>query len=1818
MLFDFGFVGGVGVGARYRRLLLSGSALASLTLGALLVMSAGPALAAGGDGGGNPASGGADSATAAGTNGVAGAALGQGGGGGGAGAAGGTGGDGGGAGAGTGGAAGTAGNNAAGGSNAGGGGGGGGAHGSVSAALPGANSAGVNGGAGGTGVGTGKGGGGGAGGYGAVITGAGALGNFGPFTATGGNGGTGTVGGTGGIALDFTNAAAKSFTLDAGAAVTGGAGGASGLPVTGGAGIVGQNLTITMGGGTVAGGSSANAVTFTGGTNALIFNTASSGLTGNVAVTGSLDLSTTVVTTTVGNNITGSGAVSKSGSGTVTLSGINTYSGGTSINAGTLQVAHANPQDIDDLGSGTVTFNGGTLANATSTAILTNSVQLNAPGGTVKDGGTGFILNGNITGAGGLTVAPTLFISLGGNNSYFGATQVTSGTLYAISGTALSANSSFRIASGATLDIDTFGVAIGSLADAAPGSGGTVTSSLNATLTTGQDGLSTTFSGQITQSPVAQLALTKVGLGTLTLAGPNNYTGGTVISAGTLMGGAANTFSSLSATTINTGATLNLGGFAQTINNVALAGGFLTNGSLSGAVTSTGGVITSVGGSMTLTANGGFTTFVGTNPYTGATTVNSGAVLLANNNNAYSAASAMTINTGGTVNLGGFAQTINAVALAGGTLQSGPLTGAVTSTGGALYTISGSASVTANGGTTTFLSNTYTGITKVNNGATLLGGGNNAFSAASTMEVNAGGTLNLGGFAQTINSVTLNNGTLRNGSLTGVVTVTSGTISDISGSASVVAGFSTTMSGTNTYTGTTTISIGATLGASNANALSAASAVTINGGILDLGFGQTIASVTLNHGILGGGALTGAITSNGGNINTLGGTATVTATSATTQLSGVNTYTGVTTINNGATLTASTPDALSHASATTIKTGGVLDLGPFAQTVNMVSLAGGTLQDGSLAGAVSSSGGTINGVAGAMTLATSSGTTTLSGSNSYTGVTTVNGGTVQAANTNAFSANSAHTIAAGAFLNLNSFDQTIGSLAGGGNVILGNAILTEGNDNSSTTYSGVMSGTGGFAKSGGGTTTLAGVNTYTGVSSVTGGTLIIAAGGGITSNILVSPGAELDNSGTIAGSPGTLAAGNVANSGTFKNALSGTVSGELQNSGTATNAGAVNGGVFNGFGGSLTTTGIVAGGLINLGTVNAAGAVNGAIANNAGGTFNVGGTMTSDSTFNNSTATSRLLVNSGTYTVTGGVTNSGTNAGGGILVAAGATLTANSGLTNNAGATINNLGVITALSVLNNGGIVSGTGNTQNLTVNGGTFAPGDGTAGTSMTITGSLVLQSAATYSVQINPATSSFANVTGTATLGGATVNAAFANGSYVAKQYTIVNAGSVSGTFSGSVNTNLPTGFSTALSYDPTHAYLDLTLNFIPTPNFGGGLSGNQQAAGNALINFFNSTGGIPIVFGTLRPAGLTQISGETATGSQRTTFNAMNQFMGVMTDPFTAGRGDPASGGGTPNAYADEESLADAAKGKSASKSERDAYAAVYTEARTTGPAFAQRWSLWAAGFGGSQTTDGNAVAGSNSTRSSIYGTAVGADYRFSPDTIAGFALAGGGTNFSVNGFGSGRSDLFQAGAFIRQNIGAAYLSGALAYGWQDVTTDRTVTVAGIDRLRAAFNANAWSGRVEGGYRFVAQGFGWTPYAAGQFTAFELPNYAESVVSGANTFALAYAAKSVTNTRSELGLRTDKSFAVQDGVFTLRGRAAWAHDFDQNRAAAATFQTLPGASFVVNGAAMASDSALATASAEMRWINGWSAAATFEGEFSSVTRSYAGKGVVRYVW
>ena len=772
------------------------------------------------------------------------------------------------------------------------------------------------------------------------------------------------------------------------------------------------------------------------------------------------------------------------------------------------------------------------------------------------------------------------------------------------------------------------------------------------------------------------------------------------------------------------------------------------------------------------------------------------------------------------------------------------------------------------------------------------------------------------------------------------------------------------------------------------------------------------------------------------------------------------------------------------------------------------------------------------------------------------------------------------------------------------------------------------------------TLTLTGANTYSGGTTISGSGTIVANNAGAT-NISLGSGAVTLNNGTLATDQNTDLFNNVmvaAGGGTIRSSTSFGVDGNITGAGQLTfqNTGAANNNitVLLGDNSAFNGTTIVASGVLapetlhGLSSNSAYQVASGATLSagfsvaigslsdfaGSGGVVTTGNSVVLTTGGNNSSTTFSGVIQDGTGTM--GLIKTGT----GIFTLAGANnytgaTTVNAGALNVTGSIASSvLTTVDANATLMGAGAVGATQINAN-----GTFAPGSGTPGSAMTVNGSLALASGALYAVALNPTTASSATVTGAASLGGATVNATFANGSYITKQYTILTAGSLGGTtFNAAVaNTNLPSNFSDTLSYDPTHAFLNLALNFTG-PSFSSGLSGNQQAVANTLVNFFNTTGGIPMAFGALGPAGLTQVSGETATGSQQTTFNAMGQFMGVMTDPFM-NRGGGVAGSSPSSGYAEEDSQASAY----AASKKTDAFA-MFTKAPPSYKApqtFEQRWSVWAAGYGGSQSTDGSAVTGSNNTTSSIAGTAVGADYLFSPDTIAGFAIAGGGTNFSVANGGSGRSDLFQAGAYVRHNEGPAYISAALAYGWQDITTNRTVTAVGFDQLRAEFNANAYSGRLEGGYRFVAPwvgGIGITPYAAAQFTTFDLPFYAESVLAGAGTSALAYGAKDVTDARSELGFRTDKSFLVQDGILTLRSRFAWAHDYDPNRSIAATFQSLPASSFVVNGAAQASDSALTTASIEMKWRNGWSAAATFEGEFSDVTTSYAGKGMVRYTW
>jgi autotransporter-associated beta strand protein len=1452
--------------------------------------------------------------------------------------------------------------------------------------------------------------------------------------------------------------------------------------------------------------------------------------------------------------ISGSGAVQQNGPGTTTLTAVNTYAGTTTISAGVLALS----------GAGSIANSSGVIANGTfdiSATTAGTSVKNLSGAGIVTLGGQTLTLTnaagtfaGAIGGNGGLVKQGAGLFVLSGANTYLGGTTVEGGNLR-VNGSVASA---VNVQSGATLS------GTGSV-------GGLVTVQSGGTLSAGQ-------------SP-----------GTLTLGALNLNAGSTsVFELGSpgVVGGPTNDL-------VNVTGNLTLGGTLSV--NAPSAGyyrlfnyGTLTPSNFATITGSTNGtpvVLTNVPNQVNLSiaAAGQRIQFWDGADQTGNGVVNGGTgTWNATNTNWTGAPGQATINdqwrssvgvfmgTAGTVTVTG-AQAFDTLqfsttgyvlnAGAGGQLQLSGLsgTGTINTDSGVVATINtpivngSSQSLTKVGGGTLVLTaaNSYTGGTTISGGALQLGNGGASGSIIGNVTDNAVFAIN------------------RSDAFT-----FSGVISG-TGAFNQIGTGSTTLTNTNTYTGPTTVSAGT----------------------LNIAAGGSITSdVTNNATFNNAGTVTGSLST--------GGTASNSGT-ITNGLFNSGTMTNSGTINGGVSNASNNATATLNTTATSVINGGLLN----AATLNAQGQINGAIQNNAngvfnVTGNLSSNSTFRNGSGGKLNV--NAGTYTLAGQlTNVSQMKVLAGATLTASPGGISSSGFAASIDNSGTVNgnLSNSNIVINQSTGvwNGNVVTGSL--------NSFTNNGIWNGSL--------------QNTASGVSG------------------------PINNNGTWNGT--------VSNAGTFNNGAAATVSGLFTNTGT------------------LTTIGALQGGLTNSGTVNAAGVINGAIANNAG-VFNVTGTLTSNSTFTNA-AGATLAVNASTYTLQGLLTNSGAvtvangatldattsgvtnNAGGTITVAAGGTVKDdlnNAGIVTNAGAyfanasntgTINNsgtwTGTIANAGTFNNnaggtlsglltntagttmndgalngganvsGGTFAGAGTVTNLTVSGGTFAPGNGTPGTFMTVTGNLAFQSGAMYLVALNPTTASLAKVGGTASLNG-TAAALYLAGNYVSKKYTILTAaGGVTGTFGSLVNTNVPTNFTSALSYDANNAYIDLTLNFV-TPS---GLNVNQQNVANTLLNFFNSTGGIPAALAALGPAGLTQASGELGTGIIQSAIRADDMFLNLLLDPAVAGRaGGFASGGGAPSQFAadDEEALAYAAKRK-ASPSERDAYA-MATKAPYLAPQPVNRWSVWGAAYGGSATIDGNATVGSHDTTARAYGVVGGADYKITPNTLIGFALAGGGTNYSLSdALGTGRSDLFQAGVFGRQNIGAAYLSAALGYGWHDVTTNRTVAVPGGDVLQARFRAETFSGRFEGGYRFATPFAGITPYVAAQAISFNLPAYAEQVLGGAGVFALNYAAQTTTATRTELGLRTDKSYAVQDGIFTLRGRAAWAHDYNNDRAVTAVFQALPGAAaFVVNGARANPDGALVSAGAEMKWLSGFSLAATFEGEFSGNTTSYAGKGVAKYSW
>jgi outer membrane autotransporter protein len=211
------------------------------------------------------------------------------------------------------------------------------------------------------------------------------------------------------------------------------------------------------------------------------------------------------------------GSLVKQGSGTLTLTATNTYSGGTTINAGLI-----NFNSLGNFGTGPITLNGGGLQWAAgSTLDISSSPQLvlGAAGATFDTNGNNITFASALGGAGGITKAGTGILTLAANNTYAGGTTVTGGLINFTSagnfgpGMITLNGGGLQWATGNTLDISSKLAPLGAAGGILDTNGNNVTL---ASAITGSGGLA------------------KQGLGTLNLTGTNTYSGGTAVLAGTL------------------------------------------------------------------------------------------------------------------------------------------------------------------------------------------------------------------------------------------------------------------------------------------------------------------------------------------------------------------------------------------------------------------------------------------------------------------------------------------------------------------------------------------------------------------------------------------------------------------------------------------------------------------------------------------------------------------------------------------------------------------------------------------------------------------------------------------------------------------------------------------------------------------------------------------------------------------------------------------------------------------------------------------------------------------------------------------------------------------------------------------------------------------------------------------------------------------------------------------------------------------------------------------------------------------------------------
>ncbi|WP_186291825.1 autotransporter domain-containing protein [Ancylobacter moscoviensis] len=908
--------------------------------------------------------------------------------------------------------------------------------------------AGAGGGSGGYGVHDGgTGGSGGGGGIGVVLSGTGAtLTNSGSITggagALGGGGGQGAYGyagsggpGSGGAGVSLANGA----TLTNYGTINGGGG-----DVVGGTGVS-VNSGIVINGGTISGGTSAvlpgyhaDAITFTGANNRLELR-AGSDIQGDVNANGGTD-----DTLALGGTANGTFAVGLIGAtqqyqgfenfektGTSTW----TLTGTTaSVTSWTISQGTLSISSDANLGaaSGGLSFSGGVLENSSDFATA-RAITLQAGGGTLQTDAD-LTVSGVISGAGALTKAGSGTLTLTGTNSYTGGTTIGAGTL--------------QIGDGGTS-----GWILGDVVN-----NGVLAFDLSNTLT---------FASVVSGSG----SLQQNGTGTTILTGANSYTGGTTIGAGTLQIGDGGTSGSI---------------VGDVVNNGVLAIDLSDTLTLAGAIS----------GSGSLQQNGtGTTVLTGASIYTGATSVNAGALVV----NGSLGAGAVSVASGATLtgagSIGGTVTVQNGGTLAGAsgsTLGMGALALNATSNvdvvlgapSGTLFDVAGN--VTLDGtlditggpglGTGVYHLIEYGG-TLTDDGLTITSQPPGFMTSVNTATAQQ---VNLTVYADPTKTQFWQGGSTPVGG-SGIWTATDTNWLNADGSMSTLwGGVQGIFHGT---PGTVTVE-----GTQAFESLE----FVVDGYALVAGSGGALAPTGMAHLWAEGAGTTATLATpimgTGGIVKIGAGTIVLTAD---------NSYTGGTAMKAG-TLSVSADANLGAATGGLAFDGGTLENTSAFATGRAITLnGGGTLRTT----ADLTASGVISG-AGALTK-TGAGTLTLTGTNTYGGGTTIGTGVLQIGD-----------------------GGTSGSIVGD---VVNNGVLAF-DRSDDITFSGAISGSGALEQNGTGTTILTGTSTYTGSTSVNGGTFNVAGSIG-AGPVSVASGATLTGSGSIGGAVtvqngGTLAGTN--------------------------------------------------------------------------------------------------------------------------------------------------------------------------------------------------------------------------------------------------------------------------------------------------------------------------------------------------------------------------------------------------------------------------------------------------------------------------------------------------------------------------------------------------------------------------------------------------------------------------------------------------------------------------------------------------------------------